>query len=488
VAHINVAGKHHTARWQQEEQRWLVSEAESNITASSLHLSVEFVDTPVARLPASLTPTTSPNGSGSSVSMQDPSAAGSSGHHHHHMSLLLRAVDCTVVPAPLLFLGSDGTGVGPAVSGDSQQQFKIIYCFARGCWGTCLPVEVFAVEVAEESSGDEAALQEEEGAGPSMGLGCKGATSMIAVTVRFILPRKRVPASYHHSCTDWARAAAHQPAACHHSCAASGDTAHPPAGMDSLQVDISLLSSARAGSVQLELWHGHQVLATAPLLLLPPGPITQGPDTLLEELQQCAHQCAWTPETSPPPPSPLPAPPPPVDPLCSLSAWVPGPPLTTTLAGSEPPSGAQAWLTDLGQLLFAGACIDQASRGTSLDGVLTGGPAGQREGAAPSSNDPGSWGGVVASTVKQHTDNPAMLCSMLHLAEGLQELSAAEGYVATTALITSLTNRVRDRLRQLGDGSQPTSDDFQLAVVMPHDQQHHQLPGSGHPWSDHSKR
>jgi hypothetical protein len=243
------------------------------------------------------------------------------------------------------------------------------------------------------------------------------------------------------------------------------------------QVDITLTTTATVGSVELELWHGHQVLAAVPLLLLPPAATTPPPDPLLEELQQCIQQLAWGSE-----PTDESQPPPAADPLCTLSNWVAGVPSSSS-QGDDTPSGAGAWVTDLGQLLFTGACIDQqASQGTVSGGVSTG--------TLATPCGPGSWGGVAASTVTQHTDNPVFLRSMLVLGEGLLELARSQGHCHTVQLVAGLSSRVRDRLAQVCECSLPTSqDDFQLRVITCGDHPFQPVvAGSTHPWSDLSNK
>lgn len=227
------------------------------------------------------------------------------------------------------------------------------------------------------------------------------------------------------------------------------------------QVDIDLSGATSAGAVQLELWQGHQVLVSAPLLLLPSYGTMPSPDPLFDELQQCIHQFAWEPEPdSQSPPAGA------ADPLlCTLSNWVAASPAHS--GDESPPSGVQAWLSDLGQLLYAGAVIEMSSAGPALGGPAAGSV---NHNKAPASAEAGLWGGVTAATVKHYSENPAVLSSMLQLAGGLHEFAESEALPYTASLVASLTSRVRDRLGQLRSCSWPafhptSQDDFQLVVM-----------------------
>jgi hypothetical protein len=158
VAHINMAGTQYTARWQQEEQHWLVVKSDDSTQARPLHLSLEYVDRPLVRL-HSVTPSDSDSAT-THGSATGSAAADSTGHHHHRMSLLLRAIETSAQAVPqLLFLGSNGVDVAPEVP-EGGHHPTVIHCVARGCWGTCLPVTTESQECQQ------------------------GATSMTALTVR----------------------------------------------------------------------------------------------------------------------------------------------------------------------------------------------------------------------------------------------------------------------------------------------------------------
>jgi hypothetical protein len=152
-----------------------------------------------------------------------------------------------------------------------------------------------------------------------------------------------------------------------------------------LQLDVDLATAPGPGAVQLELWHGLNILASAPLLLLPPQP-QEHSTLLMEELGQHVEQCSWE-----------------VDAAESVSEVTAG----TQIASA---SGVPALLSDLGQVLFTADCISNPGRASGLP--LEG---------------PGAWGGVAAGIMAQHTGNPECLDSTLQVAEGLVEYAQAQG-------------------------------------------------------------
>jgi hypothetical protein len=127
VAHISLGTRQYQASWQQQEGAWEVAEAASDsTTAASLHCSLMYVHSPVARLLHQ----SSPAGVHSIV---------------HRVSLLLESNQA------LLFVGSDQSSSAPPDQPSSSDGGApvSVQCVARGCWGTCLPVAVAGVEVQE---------------------------------------------------------------------------------------------------------------------------------------------------------------------------------------------------------------------------------------------------------------------------------------------------------------------------------------------------
>jgi hypothetical protein len=163
-----------------------------------------------------------------------------------------------------------------------------------------------------------------------------------------------------------------------------------------LQLDVDLSQAPRGGVVQLELWCGRSLLASAPLLLLPPLTSAEGKtsDALLVELLQHTQHFKWSEE--------------------------------------EGGSGIAAWLNDMGQLLHTAACC--ASGGTTADSASTG---------------PGSWGGVVSAIARQHASSPALLSGALALGEALLEYAKSEGLPHTSSLLSSAILNVHQRLEEL---------------------------------------
>jgi hypothetical protein len=122
VAHITLGSRNYQASWQQQEGTWEVEEAASDTTAASLHCSLMYVHSSVARL------------------LHQSSSAGVR-NNVHRVSLLMETSQA------LLFTGSDQFSAPPEQPADSRQ--VPVQCVARGCWGTCLPVAVAGVEVQE---------------------------------------------------------------------------------------------------------------------------------------------------------------------------------------------------------------------------------------------------------------------------------------------------------------------------------------------------
>jgi hypothetical protein len=169
---------------------------------------------------------------------------------------------------------------------------------------------------------------------------------------------------------------------------------------------VDLSQAPSAGSVQLELWCGRALLASAPLLLLPElsslgfsdGDIT---DAVLEELQ--SHAAA---------------------------------------------SDATAFLRDLGQVLYSVECVqraeDQAGSSQQADSSSNSGPS-------------SSWGGIVSSLASQHASDPDTLSRVLYLSGGLLEYAQDEGLEHTASLISDSMSQLQQRLEQLQGAATETS-------------------------------
>jgi hypothetical protein len=166
-----------------------------------------------------------------------------------------------------------------------------------------------------------------------------------------------------------------------------------PMYFPALQLDVDLNEALHPGSVQLELWCGRALLASAPLLLLPSSSnVPEGPqerDPLFEELQ-------------------------------TYSASV---------------IDASALLTDLGQVLYSLECVQQYT--ARLSGY---------EQDVNSSGPSSSWGGIVAGLAAQHACDLTTLSSMHELASGLLEYAKSEGLKHTAALLVSGIMRLHQRL------------------------------------------
>jgi hypothetical protein len=174
--------------------------------------------------------------------------------------------------------------------------------------------------------------------------------------------------------------------------------------MNRLQLDVDLSTAPGPGAVQLEMWAGLNILASAPLLLLPPllpAPDHHQPDPLLEELRQHVAQ----------------------------HSWVEG------AAGET--SGMSAFLSDLGQVLFAANCIKPATHVPDRHSATQLAPAGQVA----------AQGAIVTSLAQRHRSDPDVLRSILSLAEGAAEFAHAEGLHHVAAMVESARVAASQRLR-----------------------------------------
>jgi hypothetical protein len=189
-----------------------------------------------------------------------------------------------------------------------------------------------------------------------------------------------------------------------------------------LQLDVDLDQAPSVGSVQLDLWCGRSLLASAPLLLLPSvNSDSDSPDTdpLLEELQQCVEQLGWA----------------------------------TSSDDSSSSSGASALLADLGRLLYTVGCVQQLRNPRAA-------------GNSSSSSGPASWGGVVSSLAAQHASDATLLGSALDVAEGLLEYAEGEGFTHTAQLLTGSMAQLQQRLQEV-QGSTSTSTQAAAAPATP---------------------
>jgi hypothetical protein len=150
--------------------------------------------------------------------------------------------------------------------------------------------------------------------------------------------------------------------------------------------------------VQLELWQGLNILASAPLLLLPPLPSPSSTDALLEELHQHVAQNSWT---------------------------------EASESTSVPATGMSAVLSDLGQLLFTVDCIT----------------SGYMRAATDTEDGPGLWGGAAAGVRWQHTSDPDILESALLVNQGLIEYAQNEGLSHVAELAGSAQQCISQRLK-----------------------------------------
>lgn len=127
VAHISLGGVHVEARWLQVEGTWSVV-GSSPAEASSGHppLSLLYTGTPTVRLPQQLSP---------------------SAPAPHRITLLVQLGTSASNMRPT-FVGSTGHEAAPEASSGEEQVVQVV---ARGCWGTCLPVAVSAVDWESEA-------------------------------------------------------------------------------------------------------------------------------------------------------------------------------------------------------------------------------------------------------------------------------------------------------------------------------------------------
>jgi hypothetical protein len=154
-----------------------------------------------------------------------------------------------------------------------------------------------------------------------------------------------------------------------------------------LQLDVELSQAPSAGSVQLELWCGRDVLASAPLLILPAVTSgASGSDSVLEELQGYINKSSG--DTS-------------------------------------------ALLSDLGQVLYSVDCINQQQLGN--DPVKAVASSNNGTSTTSSSSGPASWGGVVSSLAQHHASDPEMLASMLVAGDDLLQYAKSEGLKHTAS-------------------------------------------------------
>jgi hypothetical protein len=182
------------------------------------------------------------------------------------------------------------------------------------------------------------------------------------------------------------------------------------------QLYVDLSQAPSAGSVQLELWCGRALLASAPLLLLPSaspgGPLNEGADALLEEVQQSVEQLGWGEGAQ--------------------------------SDGTKPSSGASALLADLGQVLYSTGCVQRAAGGR-VNSLIS-------SSSGPSS----SWGGIVAGLAGQHTSDSDTLSGVLSICEGLLEYAQEQQHTYTAGLVGECAARLQQRLQQVQMAGAPT--------------------------------
>jgi hypothetical protein len=115
---------------------WLVEEQQPDMaTAPRLPVTLAQADNSVARLPTV-------SGSG------HISSAAGCGHTQHRVSLLLQYLSPS--DGHVSFVSSDAAHQLPHTPSNSRDQ--VIQCVARGPWGTCLPVAVVDVKMANMSA------------------------------------------------------------------------------------------------------------------------------------------------------------------------------------------------------------------------------------------------------------------------------------------------------------------------------------------------
>jgi hypothetical protein len=170
---------------------------------------------------------------------------------------------------------------------------------------------------------------------------------------------------------------------------------------------VDLSTAPGPGAVQLELWHGLNILVSAPLLLLPPLRSPSSTDPLLEELHQHVAQAAWGNEAE-----------------------------DSSFAGAA--TGVAAFLTDLGQLVHTVACISSSSSSS-----------GSGASAHATAEGPAAWGGVAASTARRGASDSALLHSTSILAEGLLEFLYVLDLTQTAELVLTARDVVNGRVEAL---------------------------------------
>jgi hypothetical protein len=211
-----------------------------------------------------------------------------------------------------------------------------------------------------------------------------------------------------------------------------------------LQLDVDLATAPGPGAVQLELWAGLNILASAPLLLLPPSPSPasdQEADPLLEELKQHVAQQSW------------------------VVAPDSGNDIHQAGASLLEPSGLSALLTDLGHILHTLDCITAYNKAhVSAKGKGTSDAARQSGETSRSAGGPGSWGGIASNTVRVHATDTTLLCSTLLLAEGVLEYAQAEGLGHTVALLQAALPTLSAHIKACQHAPSATQGEAALSV------------------------
>jgi hypothetical protein len=110
-------------------------------------------------------------------------------------------------------------------------------------------------------------------------------------------------------------------------------------------------------------------------------------------------------------------------------------------------AGSAALLSDLGQVLHTADCV---ARSCSTAGKQQ---LGEKENYVFGSEEGrGDWGGVMASVATQRAWDPCVLANTLSLAEGLLEYSRSEGLVRTGALVSSASEVICQRHKEVQGG------------------------------------
>jgi hypothetical protein len=376
--------------WQQDTATWVITKfaGDNQLTPTKpVTASLLYVDHPVVRLQPEALPGSADGSSGSTSSSSSSSSM-------HRVSLLLQLPQ----PAPsVVFVGSDQISAPPEQPADGKQ--VPVQCVARGCWGTCLPVEVAGVEVQEGEGGKEHV----------------GHSSLAALAVRIVCCCVADGPTLFLTCISiqtsllpraWCAMMHRVPMSSYTAPAKTPDHCLP------LQLDVDLSQPPSAGSVQLELWCGRALLASAPLLLLPKASDSSSCDSnlLLEELQQCVGQLGWSEGAQ--------------------------------SVGAKPSSGASALLADLGQVLYSAECVQRAAVAA---GPAQAGSSSSSSNSAPSS----SWGGIVAGLAAQHASDPDTLSGVIFICEGLLEYAQEQGSTHTADLLSECASRLQQRLQQV---------------------------------------